>query len=259
MAHDQWDGDYYKENSKEQESSAFDALIDYKFRGDEQVLDIGCGDGKITAAIAREVPKGSVIGLDFSADMIRVCNEQYSDISNLKFFVADAANFSVDQKFDLVTSFFTLHWVKNQAAALETAAGLLKPGGTVVIRMAGQAPSPIGKAFEQLAAIEPWKAHFSNTPLHYYPGSEEFYKKKLNELGFSQIDAKIINFPGSYNNCDELHSWFMGWVPYCTGLSPEKNQEFVQALAKSVYKECGKEADQEVVLFSPILHVTAKL
>ena len=259
MAHDQWDGEYYKENSNEQESSAIDALMKYKFRGDEHVLDIGCGDGKITAAIARQVPQGSVVGVDFSADMIRVCKEQYSDVPNLQFSVADAANFSFDQKFDLVTSFFTLHWVKGQAAVLENIKKVLKPGGTVIIRMAGHAVSPIGKAFEQLATSDQWKEHFAKRPLQYYPGLQQFYEKKLNDLGFSEVDAKIINLPGSYKNCDELLNWFMGWVPYCTGLSEEKNQEFVQALAESVYKQCVKELDQEVVLFSPILHVTAKL
>lgn len=257
MAHDKWNADYYKENSKEQESSALDALANYEFKGDEHVLDIGCGDGKITAEIARQVPRGSVVGVDFSEDMIRVCKERYSEVSNMQFSVADAANFSFDQKFDLVTSFFTLHWVKDQAAVLENIKKVLKPGGTVIIRMAGYAPSPIGQAFEQLIITEPWKAHFAVTPPQYYPGSEEFYKKKLNELGFSQVDVKIMNLPGSYKNCNELISWFMGWLPYCTGLSPEKNQEFVQTLAQDVYKRCGKDLEEDVILFSPILHVKA--
>lgn len=257
MAHDQWDADYYKENSKEQELSALDVLANYEFRGDEHVLDIGCGDGKITAAIARQVPLGLVVGVDFSADMIRVCKEQYSNVPNMQFSVADAANFSFDQKFDLVTSFFTLHWVKEQAAVLKNIKKVLKPGGTVILRMVGYAPSPIGQAFYQLISTEPWKAHFAVTPPQYYPGSEEFYKEKLGDLGFSQVDVKIINLPGSYKNCDELINWFMGWLPYCTGLTPEKNQEFVQILAREVYKQCGKGLEEEVILFSPILHVRA--
>ena len=65
---------------------------DSSLRGDEHILDVGCGDGKVTAEIARAVPRGSVVGIDASPEMIAVRAQSFSagQISNLEFQVMDA-------------------------------------------------------------------------------------------------------------------------------------------------------------------------
>ena len=56
---------------------AFELLSKAGLRGNERVLDLGCGDGKITAKIANLVPEGWVIGIDFSPEMIKFAQEHY--------------------------------------------------------------------------------------------------------------------------------------------------------------------------------------
>ena len=61
-----WDGDDYHKNSNSQQKEALKLLDEHPIRGDESILDVGCGDGKITAEIANRVPEGRVLGIDKS-------------------------------------------------------------------------------------------------------------------------------------------------------------------------------------------------
>jgi trans-aconitate 2-methyltransferase len=93
---DRWDSQNYKENSDPQFEGAMSALVSYNFKKNESVLDIGCGDGKVTAEIAKLVPDGTVLGIDVSPNMIEFSKKNFSDIPNLSFQVADAAAFRTD-------------------------------------------------------------------------------------------------------------------------------------------------------------------
>ena len=65
-----WNAKDYSKSSAEQEKWAQELISKLKLMGTERVLDIGCGDGKVTAAIASHLPKGFVLGIDSSEEMI---------------------------------------------------------------------------------------------------------------------------------------------------------------------------------------------
>jgi trans-aconitate methyltransferase len=87
-----WNASAYAANSVVQQSWARELLARLHLRGDEHILDIGCGDGKVTAEIARAVPRGAVVGMDASAEMIHFARKTFPSrvAGNLKFQVADA-------------------------------------------------------------------------------------------------------------------------------------------------------------------------
>ena len=68
-----------------------------QLRGDEHILDVGCGDGKVTAEIARAVPRGSATGIDASPQMIAFAKKTFprGKFSNLEFQVMDAREISI--------------------------------------------------------------------------------------------------------------------------------------------------------------------
>src|SRR5690349_9519282 len=74
----------------------------------ERILDVGCGTGHLTAAIASA--GAVVVGLDNSPDMIAAAREAHPD---LEFILADASDFAVDAPFDAIFSNAALHWVAN--------------------------------------------------------------------------------------------------------------------------------------------------
>src|SRR5580693_224613 len=108
-----WNAADYAANSVVQQSWAREIIARLKLRGDEHVLDVGCGDGKVTAEIARAVPRGSVTGMDASPQMIEFAKKNFptTEFPNLRFRVMDARKIKFDRQFDVAFSNAALHWV----------------------------------------------------------------------------------------------------------------------------------------------------
>src|SRR6476646_4652806 len=104
--------DYYRQSSLQQ-TLAEEQLSRLTLNGDEQILDVGCGDGKVTAEISARVPRGSVLGVDPSRDMVTFAANHFGPPAhdNLRFEVADVRRLPYRSEFDLIISFNALHWV----------------------------------------------------------------------------------------------------------------------------------------------------
>ena len=91
-----WNAADYAANSAAQQIWARELIAQLQLRGDEHILDVGCGDGKVTAELARAVPKGSVTGIDASPEMIRFARKTFppGKHPNLEFQVMDAREIS---------------------------------------------------------------------------------------------------------------------------------------------------------------------
>lgn len=138
---DTWRGADYAQHSSLQEAMAAQALGLLALRGDEHVLDIGCGDGRISARIAAQrVPRGSVCGTDASADMIAFAQRRHGEVPNLRFAAIDARQLHFDASFDAAVSFNALHWVPDLLPALRGLRAALRPDGKAWVRLVTQGP-----------------------------------------------------------------------------------------------------------------------
>ncbi|MBS1824932.1 MAG: methyltransferase domain-containing protein [Acidobacteria bacterium] len=99
----------------------------------ERVLDVGCGTGHLTAAIAQA--GASVLGMDSSEEMITQARAGYPDLTFVR---ADVTDFQLEQPFDAVFSNAVLHWVTEAAAAAQCMARALRPGGRLVVEFGGK-------------------------------------------------------------------------------------------------------------------------
>ena len=161
----EWDAAGYSHISSLQKAMAEEVLALIELNGSERVLDVGCGDGKITAQIAQRVPEGSVLGVDPSHDMIRFAREHFgrASLPNLRFEVADARSLSFHQEFELAVSFNALHWVPEQDAALRSIRFALVSGGKAQFRLVtAGARQSIESVVEETRASPPWSNYFEN-------------------------------------------------------------------------------------------------
>jgi trans-aconitate methyltransferase len=99
----------------------------------ELILDLGCGTGHLTKAIAES--GAHVIGIDSSASMVEAAQAIYSE---LEFVVADARDFSFSSHFDAIFSNATLHWITEAEQVVCRIAASMKPGGRLVVEFGGK-------------------------------------------------------------------------------------------------------------------------
>lgn len=170
-------------------------------RKGERILDLGCGSGQLTAAIADA--GATVIGIDSSPEMLAEARANYPAID---FRLGDAAKFSLEAPVDAVFSNAVLHWVKNAAGAAASIARALKPGGRFVAEFGGHGNiQPVVDALrEELGPVEtPW----------YYPSIGE-YATVLEQNGLEPQQAWLIDRPTPVEGEDGMVDWLTMFVRF---------------------------------------------
>ena len=131
-----WNAQDYAINSQNQFQWAKELIPKLELNGNEAMLDIGCGDGKITAELARCLPGGWVVGVDSSEKMITLAQSFFppKNYPNLSFQMLDARTLTFRSQFDIAFSNAALHWIVDQKAVLDGVQRSLKPGGRLLFR-----------------------------------------------------------------------------------------------------------------------------
>ena len=226
-----WNAADYAANSTAQQIWARELIVQLNLRGDERILDVGCGDGKVTAELARAVPKGSVTGIDASPEMIRFARKTFppGKHPNLKFRVMDARHIRLTRRFDVVFSSSVLHWVDDHPAFLRGAAACLRPDGRLVVSCGGK-----GNAQDVFVALRPemrlkrWRDFFRKLPKPYFFHSPADYEKWLPHFGFKTYGVKLSPKDAVYQGRDRFAAWFRTtWLPYTQRVPENLREEFI--------------------------------
>jgi trans-aconitate methyltransferase len=227
---DPWKGESYAKNSDSQKSSAEDFISTLNLNGVSSVLDVGCGDGKITAAIARALPESEVVGVDISPSMIDFAHAAFSSIPNLKFLVEDASAIDFHEKFELITSFTVMQWVLEQTKALERFEKALKPGGRLCIQMPTGLPSAMEQALKKTTLSEKWKKYFTqfSPPWKFYQPEE--YRPLLEGAQFTLTRLETVTKHEKFPTRAAFQAFLRQWFPYLRPLPADLKDPFLTEL-----------------------------
>jgi trans-aconitate 2-methyltransferase len=127
-----WDASSYDRMSDPQLAMARDVIDRLDLRGDEHVLDAGCGTGRVTAVLAERVPDGSVIAVDGSEKMVEETRRR-----GFTAFTADLAELALDEPVDAVLSTATFHWIPDHDRLFARLHAALKSGGKLSAQCGG--------------------------------------------------------------------------------------------------------------------------
>jgi trans-aconitate methyltransferase len=203
----QWNGEGYHHHSQIQFAWAQEMLKRISFRGDEHVLDIGCGDGKITANIAAQVPQGKIIGIDRSESMIAFAQRTYSaSHKNLHFELRNATDLTYQSRFDLVFSCACLQWIKNQLAVLEGVHMGLVTGGRFLAVIPD--PSYIDRAIDT-AFYTQWREARQKYVKPCVEYNIENYTELLHQAKLRPVSLCTRISSMGFANRDELLQWLL--------------------------------------------------
>ena len=227
-----WNADDYAKNSSAQLEWAKELIRKLSLKGEEKLLDIGCGDGKITAELARILPRGLVVGIDGSSNMIELAQQAFpqQQHTNLFFQQMDATKIELPQhKFDVAFSNATLHWIGDHVAVLQGVRNQMNPGGKILFQMGGK-----GNASELLAIIneiinEPeWNNYFHEFIFPYSFYGICSYETWLPDNGFQSVRIELIPKDMQHQGKDGLVGWLRTtWFPYTARLPFQLREIFL--------------------------------
>lgn len=232
-----WDAAEYEQHSSSQQRWALDVIRTLKLAEDARILDIGCGDGKVTAALAALVPKGRVLGIDSSESMVAFAQQRYPPVhyANMQFRWGDATNLAYRCEFDLVVSFASLHWVSDHLAVLSGIKRSLKPGGRTVLQFGGKGNAAmISDVANELTTHKRWQGYFKNFTYPWFFYSVEEYRGFVERAGLFAKRIQLVPKDMVHNGSDALIGWLRTvFLPYTERLPEALREDFLGEVANA--------------------------
>lgn len=260
-----WVGSEYKENALLQANWADRFFFKhYDFKGNEAILDIGSGDGKLTARIADLTAQGKVIGIDNSELMLKEAKKHAHDRKNLLFVMQDAEDIRFYQQhanqFDLIVSFSTMHWLKNQQAVLQGIQHALKKNGKCYLKLSSKGGDPMQEIADQLATRAKYKDLFKqfNDPMTRFSPDE--YKKLLHDNKLTLISIKDSEEKDQIKGRANLIKQIKSWLPHYHYLK-QRNialaEQYINEVIDTYLKQFPADKENNITLYDHYLEVVA--
>ncbi len=191
-------------------------------RPGEKILDMGCGDGQLTARIAAEGI--DIRGIDASATMIAAARQRGLCAEQA---IAEQLPFP-DATFDAVFSNAALHWIRGQDAMMGEVHRVLKPGGRFVAEMGGHG-NVAAILVGLMAVLEKHGFGDVEEGVNYYP-TPEAYSRRLERYGFTVERIALIPRPTRLEK-----TGMEGWLrTFRRGVL----EQLPEGLRKTVVDEC---------------------
>jgi trans-aconitate 2-methyltransferase len=206
----EWNATAYHAVSDPQFRWGLEVLGRVHFRGDETVLDAGCGTGRLTAKIAEQLPRGRVLACDLSENMVRGARDfltpQFGD--RVEVFAADMADLNLEAVADGILSTAAFHWVHDHKALFASLFRALKPGGLLVAQCGGRGNlSRLYARLEQLQEQSPFAEYFTNWKNATYFATPAETTERLSSAGFVDADAYITLAPTPFADADSFRTF----------------------------------------------------
>jgi trans-aconitate 2-methyltransferase len=217
-----FDGASYARASTHQKEWGVRLIAELGLTGSERVLDLGCGDGALSARIAGLVPDGEVVGVDASPGMIAAATADPRP--NLRFKLMDIDD--IDQlglggRFDVVYSNAALHWVKDHRRLYRRVDGLLGACGRIRFSFAGAGNcSHFFALVREVMQRDEFAAAFADFQWPWYMPSVEEYGRLVRTCGVPNARVWGENADRRFPDVETMVAWVdqPSLVPFVTAL-----------------------------------------
>ena len=198
-----------------------------ELRGDERVLDAGCGTGRVTELLLERLPRGRVVALDASPSMLEEAGRRLAHACDrVELVCADLSQpLPLEGGLDAVLSTATFHWLPDHDALFRNLAAVLRPGGQLVAQCGGA-----GNIASVVAAIPPagdgWPGPWN------FAGPEET-RRRLEGAGFDVVDVWLRDEPTPLDPGEPLETFLETVIlgAHLDRLPPSERAGYVKAVA----------------------------
>ena len=199
-----WDAATYHRVSGPQVEFAAAVLDRLDLRGDERVLDAGCGSGRVTLMLLERLPHGHVVAVDQAQSMVEHAREALP-ADRATVLRAELTELRLDEPVDAVFSNAVFHWVPDHDRLFERLHAALRPGGRMVAQCGGEGNvARFHQAAREAAAEEPYAAHFEGWVGPWNFAAPDETARRLERAGFEEVETwleprpVVPDDPGDY-------------------------------------------------------------
>ena len=235
----EWDAKTYHEVAAPQEEWAREVLARLDLRGDETVLDAGCGSGNVTRLLLERLPEGRVIGVDGSSQMIEHAREELAEFGDrVDLSVTDLLQLDLDEEVDAVFSNATFHWIPDHERLFARLFAALRPGGAMETQCGGEGNiAEFKRAIEAVEGDERFSAYLRGVPDMYFFASVGDTRDRLQRVGFEVAPAGVWLERRTVQPPDpDRFSRTVGLSKHMALLPEELHDEFVAAVLSYMFR-----------------------
>jgi trans-aconitate 2-methyltransferase len=189
-----WEAKTYDRVSDVQAEWAKAVLDRLPLKGDETVLDAGCGSGRVTAKLLERLPRGHVVAVDAAPSMVEYARQALGDRATV--FHSDLAELELDEPVDAAFSNAVFHWVPDHEKLFARLHAAMKPGAPLIAQYGGEGNV---ENFHEVASIvadeEPFAEHIAGWRGPWNFTSAEYAREKLEAAGFTDVETWLEPAP----------------------------------------------------------------
>lgn len=234
----EWNAAAYHRLSGPQVSWGQTVLSRLRLRGDESVLDAGCGTGRLTSELLEALPRGRVIGVDLSQNMLRSAREHLATQfgARLSLVACDLLRLPFDHAFDAIVSTAAFHWVLDHDKLFANLRRALAPEGWLEAQCGG-GPNLVNlrKRVNELAVSAQFASFFVDFREPWLFQDAEGAAERLRRTGLVDIETSIEAAPTVLDSAAQ-YSDFVRNIILCRHLenipSEELQAEFMAELTR---------------------------
>jgi trans-aconitate 2-methyltransferase len=181
-----WDAATYERVSAPLTAMGTEVLDRLVLRGDETVLDAGCGTGNVTRALRERLPSGRVIAVDAAPSMVEQARGLLPPDVEVR--QADLLALETEEPVDAVFSTATFHWIGDHDRLFARLHAALKSGGRLVAQCGGRGNvAAVKQAGIDLAQAPPYAPHFTGWKTDWTFATAEETEERLRRAGFRDV------------------------------------------------------------------------
>lgn len=234
---DRWDPDQYNRFADEREQPFWDLARLLAPVGSPNLVDLGCGDGRLTASLHGALGAAGALGVDSSSAMIEVAAGHAS--GTVRFELGDIGGWVEPDAYDIVFANASLHWVPDHRAVLRRWSGSLRPGGQLAVQVPANADHPAHVLAAEVAAElldDPPADPVARNVL-----APEAYAALLDELGCDEQHVRLQVHAHHLPSTADVVEWVKGstLTRFKEPLGPEGWQRYVDRYRDRLLAELG--------------------
>jgi trans-aconitate 2-methyltransferase len=181
-----------------------------QLRGDETAIDAGCGSGRLTRLLAERLPRGRVIAIDASEEMVEATRRHLEPDfgAHVDYLRSDLLDLQLHGVADVVFSTATFHWISDQSALYRRLAAALKHGGRLLAQMGGKGNiDRLRRRSETVMAQPDYQRFFAGWEVPWVYPDEETTRDRLEAAGFTRIEVELFPEPTTFPDRDRFREF----------------------------------------------------